>query len=290
MTSGPVLVTGATGFIGRHLVERLRSAGYTVSTHSSKDGDIARQMPDVPGVRHVFHLAGKSFVPDSWRDPPSFYAANVLGTINVLDLCRRSGASLTYVSSYVYGRPERLPIDEEHTLHAVNPYAHTKILAEEACRFYSAHHGVATTIVRPFNIYGPGQDARFLIPILVRQALDPNSEAITVADDRPKRDYLYISDLVDLLLATKGQSGGVFNAGSGRSIGVGEIVALLNRLTPRPKRLTARGEARTNEILDVAADIRKAGRELGWRPQVDFASGLRLVVEHELAREQSVQP
>lgn len=284
MTSGSVLVTGASGFIGRHLATRLNSDGYTVRTHSSGDGDLSRCALDYQGIGHVFHLAGKSFVPDSWVDPRSFYEANVLATVNVLEFCRRSGASLTYVSSYVYGRPRNIPVGEDHPLEALNPYSHTKILAEETCSFYSALHGVRVAVVRPFNIYGPGQDGRFLIPILVRQALDPDSLVIQVADERPRRDFLYVSDLVEFLAATlERDAAGVYNAGSGVSVGIGEIVGILNRLIPRPKKLVSRGESRPQEVADLAADIGKAERDLQWSPTVDMAAGLRLIVAHELS-------
>src|SRR6185295_12549791 len=112
-----------------------------------------------------------------------------------------------------------------------NPYSHSKLLAEDVCRFYFAQHGLRISIVRPFNIYGPGQNARFLIPTIVRQALDPDSSTIEVADDRPRRDFLYVSDFIRLLIATLEKNGsGVYNAGSGVSTGIGEIVDTLNTL------------------------------------------------------------
>ena len=111
------------------------------------------------GIRHVFHLAAKTFVPHSWQDPRPFYEVNVLGTLNVLEHCCRHGARLTLVSSYVYGVPQHLPIREDHPLSAFNPYSQTKILAETVARFYEQHHGLPLVIVRPFNLYGPGQAA-----------------------------------------------------------------------------------------------------------------------------------
>ena len=274
-----ILVTGATGFIGKHLTSDLAARGYAVVPHSSKDGDLSHQKLEYPDVSHVFHLAGRSFVPDSWADPRSFYQVNLLGAVNVLEFCRRTGAGLTHVSSYVYGRPLQIPVAEDHPVQAFNPYSHSKILAEDACRFYSAQHGLRISIVRPFNIYGPGQDARFLIPTLVRQALDPDSSTIEVADDRPRRDFLYVSDLIRLLVATLEKNGsGVYNAGSGVSIGVGEIVDTLNTLVPRPKKLVSRGEQRSQEVFDLAADIAKAARELDWKPSVTMAAGLAQIM------------
>ena len=116
--------------------------------------------------------------------------------------------------------------------------------------------------------------------MLVQQALTPGRKFIEVADDRPRRDFLYISDLVRLIIAAAEQgASGVYNAGSGVSVGIGEIVDLLNRLVPSPKKLISRGESRPQDVMDLAADISKAGRELQWTPTIDIASGLRLMVE-----------
>jgi nucleoside-diphosphate-sugar epimerase len=271
-----VLVTGADGFIGTHLVRALRAAGHTVFTHSSREGHIANCSLRYDGIGHVFHLAARTFVPDSWLAPLDFYEVNLLGTINVLEFCRTCGASLTLMSSYVYGRPARLPISEDQPLQAYNPYSHTKILAEETSRYYQQQFGVPVTIIRPFNIYGPGQDRRFLIPTILAQAINPKTATIVVTDQRPRRDYLFISDLIDLLMNTVlRRKGGTFNAGSGSSWGVDKIIAIVNRLLPASKPVRSEGPLRQEEILDVVADISRARREFGWEPRVAFHDGLR---------------
>ena len=133
--SEKVLVTGATGFIGRALVRRLREDGREVIDLGSRDGDIRRRATLArfldAGVRCVFHLAGRSFVPDSWTDPGGFLEINVLGTANALEFCRAAGAGLVFVSAYVYGEPEHLPIDESAPVRPNNPYAHSKHMAEQ---------------------------------------------------------------------------------------------------------------------------------------------------------------
>src|ERR1700693_1133026 len=144
-----ILVTGATGFLGRHLIAALESQGHDVQEHSSADGDIADCPLPMEDVSHVFHLAGRSYVPDSWQNPAAFYRTNVMGAVNVLEHCRRNQAALTLVSSYVYGQPQRLPIAEDHPRAAANPYAHTKILAEQTAQFYEQRFGLALAIVRP---------------------------------------------------------------------------------------------------------------------------------------------
>jgi nucleoside-diphosphate-sugar epimerase len=273
-----VVVTGANGFIGRHLTAALERNGIETMSHTFGDGDLAACEIRWGHATHVFHLAGKSFVPDSWTDPLNFYRANVLGTVNVLEFCRRSGAGITFISSYVYGMPKFLPISEEHPVQAANPYAHTKILAEDVCRFYQSAHGIRVCIVRPFNIYGPDQDARFLIPYLLRQALDSTVETIEVADLRPRRDYLHVFDFVNLLLKTIDASGGVYNAGSGASVSVADLARIINRAVPRPKRIVSRAQERRDEIPDVVADTTRVQQDLGWSPEIPLEAGLRDLV------------
>jgi len=274
-----VLVTGATGFIGRRLMSALGAAGMRAVGASRANGDIAAGPLAVEAVDRVVHLAGRSFVPDSWSAPHEFYRVNVLGTISVLELCRLRGIPLTYVSSYVYGVPDALPIAEEHPRRPLNPYGHSKILAEDAVRYYQAAFGVSATIVRPFNVYGGGQDVRFLVPTLIGQAIDPAVSAIVVRDLRPRRDFLHVDDLVALLVATVSQpSSGVYNAGSGASIAIRRLVDEINGLLPEAKPVRERGEARRDEVLDVVADVSRAARTFGWTPRVSLADGIRETV------------
>jgi nucleoside-diphosphate-sugar epimerase len=286
------LVTGAEGFIGRSLVRRLESAGGTVIGVDLRQGDIADPATfhryDATQVDHVFHLAGKTFVPESWNAPFDFYRVNVLGTVNVLDFCRRSGAALTYVSSYLYGHPSVLPVDEDHPVQSYNPYSHTKILAESSCSFYAAHFGVKTTLVRPFNAYGPGQSVRFLIPGIIEQVLDPAVETVEVMDLIPARDYVYVDDLAEALARTQERPGGIYNIGSGRSVTVGELIALVMRISGITKPFGSKGQSRPNEVLDLYAGIARAARELGWQPATTLEEGIRRCIDSR--REQTGGP
>jgi len=270
-----ILVTGASGMIGSRLVPALRARGDTVVTHSQTDGDISGRTPAVEGVRHVFHLAGKSFVPDSWIHPAEFYRVNVQGTVNILELCRREKASLTFISSYVYENPPTIPISESHPVKAFNPYSHSKILAEQVTSYYSTTFGIPVTIVRPFNIYGPGQAAHFLIPKLLEQAIS-DAPALIVEDSRPKRDYLFVDDLCSLLLRLMDAGKcGTYNAGSGYSISVADLAALVDEAAGASKPLISRENYRPGEVMDVVADISKAKNDVGWEPGISLKEGLR---------------
>lgn len=276
--SGVILVTGATGFLGRHLIPALEGRQLKVWRYSIRH-DVPESIP--AGVSHVFHLAAKTYVPESWSDPVSFYEANVVGTVKVLDFCRRVDASVTIISSYVYGKPASLPVSEHDAVQAFNPYSHTKILGEQAAQYYAETFGVRVRVIRPFNLYGPLQDSRFLIPTLLGQALDPASPTISVADARPRRDYLFIADFVDLLIRTREripEAFSIFNAGSGRSVSISELCETINALTGTPKPLVSRGESRPHDVLDVVADISKARRQLDWAPSTSLDKGIALTI------------
>ena len=280
-----ILVTGASGFLGRHLVKALEARGHRVRSHSSAQGDIANCALPLDGVDHVFHLAAKSFVPESWTHTQEFYQTNVVGTVNVLDHCRRHQTPVTLISSYVYGQPQRLPISEDHPLAALNPYSHTKIMAEEVGRFYEQLFGMRLVIVRAFNIYGPGQKPPYLIPTIVRQALDPAIPEIRLKDLRPKRDYLYVADAVEMLLATLGDGvRGVYNLGSGESASVAEVAELIRQAAGTKKPIVGEEQPRRQEVMDVRADISRASSDLGWRPTTSLADGLRKTVTAERAK------
>jgi nucleoside-diphosphate-sugar epimerase len=276
-----VLVTGASGFIGRRLVPALVAAGHAPTVTSAR---LDREgISDAP-TDVVVHLAGLTYVPDSWRDPPRFYQTNVMGTLRVLDHCARQGSRMVFISSYVYGPPSRLPVTEDEPRRPANPYMHTKVLAEDCCTWYADQMGVESLIVRPFNVFGPGQDARFVIPTIISQLVDPAIAEVTVADALPRRDYLHVDDLVSLLVAAVGSTAvGAVNAGTGRSHSVQEVYDLLLEVSGRHKPLVQTGGQRRGEILDVVADIGRARSMLGWQPATDLREGLRTTFEAALA-------
>ena len=275
-----ILVTGATGFLGRHVVPRLRERGDAVATASSENGDVAElaTWSRLPAASVVLHLAGKSFVPASWSDPGGFVRCNLLGTMGALDYCARHGARLVFISSYLYGRPESLPIPESARLLANNPYALSKKLAEEACRFYAASLGVDITILRPFNVYGTGQSESFLIPSIIRQAAA--GEAIRVKDLEPRRDYVYIEDVVRAIISAVDRRGGldIFNIGSGTSHSVEELVRVVQALMGTSLPVVSAGDRRKDEVIDTVADITHATRSLGWSPAWSLTDGVRQLV------------
>jgi nucleoside-diphosphate-sugar epimerase len=277
-----LLVTGSAGFIGSNLVQKLSVLDeYDISTFDINDGDICTVSLPFSGIDHVIHLAARTFVPDSWKDPRSFYMTNIQGTANILDFCHQQKSSLTYISAYVYGKPEFLPITEDHPLAPNNPYMHSKVLAESLCEFFTDHYQMPVTIFRPFNIMGPGQREDFLIPYLVRQLLDPDSSEIHVKDLLPKRDFLYLDDLLDAIVTTISSDSpvGIFNVGSGESYSVQQIIQILMDITGLRKEVITEKQVRKNEIPDVRADISRIKSVLGWEPRITFREGLERIIK-----------
>jgi nucleoside-diphosphate-sugar epimerase len=282
------LITGSTGFIGRALKHRLLNDGYEISELNS-DSDIRRansflRFIDL-NISCVFHLAGKTYVPESWQNPGEFYHVNVMGTENVLEFCRIKSIPLIHTSSYLYGKPEKLPISENHPILPNHPYAHSKHLAEQLCEFYAREFGATVVILRPFNIYGPGQSDRFLIPSIVRQALEGKN--IKVNALAPRRDYVYLDDAVDAMVCAAENlfmPFAVYNIGSGYSLSVHEVIREVLGIVNIDIPVISEDVVRKNEINDVIADITMAKRELGWQPQYPFHQGIDKVINHERMR------
>ena len=275
-----VLVTGATGFIGRHLVARLENMGKQVVCVSRATGfDITRDRLPLEGVTHVFHLAACVGVEEAWRLPIDYLNTNALGTARVIDQCR-GRCSVTFVSAYIYGNPRRLPIRESEPVDVQNPYALSKLLGEQICAFYARFYEVPIVALRPFNIYGPGQDSRLLIPYIVEQFVDSQCRMVRVKDLAPSRDYLYISDAIEgIILASQAASGSVFNIGSGTTYTVEEIITRVSKVSGIRKPYRATGQKRPHEIDRTCADIAAFRKAVGWRPEISIDKGLRLVIE-----------
>lgn len=271
-----VLVTGASGFIGRHLVPRLAAEGHvTIEVHRAS-GDVSEPATwkGFPAADVVVHLAARSFVPDSWEAPGVFLRTNLSGTVEALEYCRAHGARLVFPSSYLYGDAVRQPISESSALVAKNPYALSKKLAEEACQFFAGQFGVGVTILRPFNIYGPGQSETFLVPTIINQLT--NRHEVRVRDLDPRRDYVYVLDVVDAIVrAVAHERGcGVLNIGSGTSHSVADLIRTIQEVWGTDLPVRSDGVRRKGEVMDTVADVSRAEALLGWKPRFTLRQGL----------------
>ena len=273
-----ILVTGAGGFIGSALTAYLRERGVSVLGPGSGALDVTdpAAVDGLPAcdLRHIVHLAGKTFVPKSWEEPGDFLRTNMLGTLHMLELCRKWEISMTYISAYIYGRPERIPIRETDRINPNNSYAKSKYMAEELCRFYAEQYGVRVSVIRPFNVYGAGQRKDYLIPQIISQAI--HEDAVTVMDLMPGRDYIYLDDLLEAIWLTVEhvQDYDVFNIGLGVSYTVEEVIDTVQRLLGTRRPVVCKNKARRNELDNVVADISHAREVLGWQPTHTLEEGL----------------
>jgi len=271
--------------VGQHLVVRLNSLGATVVEADLACGidltDISF-LDHLPPIDEVLHLAAKVHVPYAFENPAEVYRTNFLSTLNILELCRIRGIKrLVYVSSYVYGQPKQLPIDENHPISFHSPYNRSKLMGEELCLGYYEDYGIVPSIFRPFNIYGYGQNTGFLVPTVVHQML--YEDTITVKDLAPKRDFVHVDDVVRAyimaLCAKHIEKPEVYNLGSGGSYSVEEIIRLVLAISEVKKEIIVTGDKRKAEVPDCYAGIRKAEKQLGWKPEISLSEGLKRMIE-----------
>jgi dTDP-glucose 4,6-dehydratase len=305
-----VLVTGAGGFIGSHLVEALVRAGADVrafvryTSRSSYgwlddlDADVAAGIdvfrgdlvnPEavtgaVGGRERILHLGALIPIPYSYRHPREFVAANVEGTLNVLEASRRADVSrLVHVStSEVYGTAAEVPLSETSPLHAQSPYAASKVGADQLALSYRDSFDLPVVIARPFNTFGPRQSARAVIPTIVTAAL--HEPEVTLGSTSPTRDFLYVEDTVSGLMRcaeADGVEGEVINLGTGVEISVGAVAELILRELAVDKPIRTASERMRpprSEVQRLLADVSKARALLDWAAAVPFEEGLRRTI------------
>lgn len=303
-----VLVTGAGGFIGSHLTKRLMEVGYDVTAlvkynaagswgwldtlHHSVFKNIKVELGDVRDPEQmmryknmdiIFHLAALIGIPYSYIAPRSYVDTNINGTLNMLQTCRKNGATLIHTStSEVYGTALYEPIDEKHSIQTQSPYAATKNAADSLVRSYYLSFDLPTVTVRPFNTFGPRQSLRAVIPTIVSQACQ--GYVIKLGDSSTMRDFIFVDDTVNgfIKAAERGKFGEIYNIGYGkkrsiRSI-VGDVTKILN------KKLTVKSEPERmrppkSEVRVLVCNNEKAKKELGWKIEWPFKRGLNYLVE-----------
>lgn len=287
-----VLVTGATGLIGRVAVRELLARGHRICTLQRGPGPA---LPNVKAYRAdtasgrarsaaaasgaVLHLAGRGDVLESWQTPLDYLKVVVGGTLNVLEGARTSGASLVMASTHRVYRPSRRPVREAGPVWPVDPYAVAKLAAEQYCRLYAERYGLATRAVRLFSVYGPGQRGRGnsgVVAIFIQRALEGQD---LIVDPAPRRDLTYVDDAVyglcqALEMARPGFA--VYNVATGEGTALQTLAETVVRLTGSRSRIGPPAEPWTGG--DLVADLRLARRELGYEPTVELEEGLRRTI------------
>ncbi|MBD2844509.1 SDR family NAD(P)-dependent oxidoreductase [Paenibacillus sp. IB182496] len=316
MATSKVLVTGAGGFIGSHLTERLVRAGARVRglVHYRSSGSLGwlDTLPEsirsdleivradirdyhavaaaMRGSDVVFHLAALIGIPYSYFAADAYVETNIKGTLNVLQAARalQTRRLVQMSTSEVYGTPEAVPIVETHPLQAQSPYAATKIGADQLARSFHQAFGTPVVIARPFNTYGPRQSPRAVIPAIIEQ-LASGATHIQIGATHPTRDFTFVDDTTAALVAaaeTDEAIGDTVHFGSGYELGIGELARQIASQMGAPGVELVEEKARlrppSSEVERLWANNAKAERLLGWKPLYTGADGLRRGLEQTI--------
>ena len=301
-----VFVTGASGFIGSHLVEALLKKKYSVHALATYDinsslgwlenvkskhlkiihGDICDEnfiFKITKKMDYIIHLAALISIPYSYLSPYSYIKNNIEGTYNILEAARKNKIKKTIhtSTSEVYGTAQYSPIDEKHPLNPQSPYAASKISADSIAISYYKSFSLPVTIIRPFNTFGPRQSSRAVIPTVISQCLQ-NPKKLFVGNINTKRDFTYVSDTVNgyikALESKKNINGEIINLGTGTTIKIKEIIfELFNILKIKPKIVIEKKRLRPkkSEVNLLISNNKKAKRLLNWRPIYIGKKGLK---------------
>jgi NAD dependent epimerase/dehydratase len=305
-----VLVTGADGFIGSHLVELLVREGYDVRALSYYNSfnhwgwledvaclkDIEVVSGDIrdphyckritKGVDVVLHLAALIAIPYSYSAPDSYVDTNVRGTLNICQACLENGVGrLVHVStSEVYGTAQYVPIDEKHPLQPQSPYSASKIGADAIAMSFHNAFELPLAVARPFNTYGPRQSARAVIPSIITQ-IAAGIDRVKLGDVRPTRDFNYVTDTCRGLLAIAGCDaavGEVVNIGSNSEISIGDTFNLIRELMgsrAEPVVESERMRPEASEVFRLMCDNSKLRALTDFRPAHDIRAGLKATID-----------
>src|SRR5574339_151006 len=282
-----ILITGSKGFVGQNICKSYLNNKYNLITDNHKDNS----QKDITKIQYfenfgdkidaIIHLAAKTSINDSLSDPYETYYMNIVGTLNVLEFAKRKNiTNFIFLSTYVYGEPQYLPIDENHPINPHSPYNKSKIIAESLCEDYSKIFGINVVILRPFYLYGYNRKNNTLIRSILDQI--NTNEIIKLSSDKTSRDFLYISDFIELLnkILNRFPSGyNIYNIGSGTSYTITEISRKIANLLNKKIRICYDGSIRKQDINEMVADITKISKEFDWKPKIDIDQGLTLTIK-----------
>ena len=273
-----ILITGSSGFIGKHLIKKIPRYNIPIEKNGKKiDLRDKEKVLKLKKVNTVIHLAGKT--PYSKKlSNNEIFEHNILGTLNILEYCiSKKVEKLIFVSSYIYGNSKNNPINEKHVVQPHNTYAKSKYLAEELCKAYAKKFGIKVIILRPFNLFGNLQKKGFLISNII-EAIKNNS-SISITNKNNKRDYLLIDDFIDVILKMidfdcKLE---IFNIGSGKSYSFEKIIQLFEKKSGK-KIKRENKVSKDNNISKIQADISKITKKTGWHPKYNFEEGVEKIL------------
>jgi UDP-glucose 4-epimerase len=292
MKSNKVLVTGSSGFVGNHLRTKLMKLGIKVvgaNSVNDKDKldvteiDCLHSIEDA-GVEAVVHLAARTSVDSALKDPYQAYYANIVGTLNLLEFCRlRNIKKFIFMSSYVYGQPKYLPVDEKHPVNPHSSYHKSKLIAEQLCKNYSQDFGIDIVTLRTFLLYGPNAKPYMFISTVIKQIRKNGN--VFLSGKRTSRDFLFISDFLDLVTSIlnefpKGYN--LYNVGYGESHELEEITQIIARLLNKNVTINYNNQIRPGDVTKMVADISKVSNAFHWKPRTGIHEGLEITLRQDI--------
>ncbi len=297
-----VLITGASGFVGRHLVRELCQHGHApLALDVNQDRTLPRSVPSFSGdlldaemLRRLVarlrpegcvHLAGQCFVPESWRAPERTLAVNILGTANLLEAFRQGAPTarvLVVSTAHIYGpAPREVPVTEEAPARPDTPYAVSKSAADQLTLLYARRHGLPFMTARPYNHIGPGQSPRFVVPAFARQLLAMKRPAapatLKVGNLDSRRDFTDVRDVARAYrrLLEDGQAGQAYNIASGSDIAIGEILERLCRIIGVQPAVEKDPSLFRPTDVQVPLAVEKIRAAVQWAPEIPLDATLR---------------
>lgn len=302
-----VLVTGSEGFIGSHLIEGLlkkgakirafvlynsfNSWGWLEDLSKNRLKKIEIFLGDVRDpnsvndamkkIDIVYHLAALVGIPFSYQSQDMYVDTNIKGTLNVLQSARKLKIEkIVHTStSEVYGTAQYIPIDEKHPINPQSPYAATKASADYLALSFYCSFNLPVAILRPFNVFGPRQSARAVIPTIITQILS-GKKSIILGNVKTTRDFNYVTNIVEAFIniaETKHTEGNIYNAGSDREISIGDLVALIARtLNKKIKIVQDKSRIRPlkSEVMQLRCDFKKINHICNWKPKISLEKGI----------------
>lgn len=286
-----IVVTGHTGFIGTNLVSTFGSAKYKITGISrilwKNSGikqikkDLRQIVPnDIDKNSIIIHLAAMTDFTLCEKNPTECFSVNVLGTQNILEIARKKNCKVVYLStSHVYGRPTKIPINEQHARNASSIYSASKIGGEVCCESYATSYGIDISIIRPFSIYGPGSASHLVTSKIITQLLSKNT--IKLGNLFPRRDFVYITDVTRAIEIVVNNLCGfnIYNVGTGKSHSIREICKILMKLSKKNiPVIQLRSISRKQEIVKIVSDSTRI-KNIGWESTVNIQQGLKMTLD-----------
>lgn len=280
-----ILITGHTGFIGINLLKKLQSEFNVVTGSNNIEQRIdileKNKLLCIEDVDTIVHLAAKTSIPNSISNPYDTYFTNIVGTLNILNYAaEKKVKNVINISTYIYGNPKRIPIDENHPNNPHTPYNKSKLISELLCKNYSEDYKINIVTLRPFYIYGPANNFSFIPSVLKKIT---KNEKVILSNKNTRRDFLFVDDFVNLIykiIINFPYGYNVYNVGYGKSYSLENILKIIETIINKRIDIQYDNSIRSNDVVEMVADISKVKKMFKWKPMIDIEEGLRLTINN----------